>query len=141
MIGIYKTDILGRKGIDELVVACLYFVRSFSILSFWEVYSISYWTWVVEEGNFRRRNQSTHPKILLSATLGEVLVQNSNHQSYQSCLFHQIIHIISLSSPFGVSNPSYILRSVYTTSTDLSPAPANILPQPCRHFKRDEKFP
>ena len=129
------------------------------------VYSISYWPWGVEEGHFRRRNQSTTPKTLLSATLGEVLVQKGSHQSYQGYLFHQIIHILSLSSLFGVSIPSHLSRSGYTTAPDLAlapspapapdpspatdtapapvpaPAPAHLSPQPHYPLKRAEKCP
>ena len=94
-----------------------------------------------EEGNFRRRNQSTPPERLLSATLGEVLVQKASHQSYQGYLLHLIIQILSLSSPFGVSTPSHLSRSGYTPAPALAPAPAHILPQLRHPFKRAEKCP
>ena len=38
----------------------------------------------LEEGHLRRRKQPTPPEILLSATLGYVLVQKDSHQIYQS---------------------------------------------------------
>ena len=74
-------------------------------------------------------------------TLGEFLVQKASHKSYQGYLFHKIIQILSLSSPFGVSTTSHISRLGYTPAPDLAPAPSHLLPQPRRPFKRTEKCP
>ena len=105
------------------------------------VYSSSYWPWVVEEGHFRRRNQSTPPKILLSAALSEVIVQKSSHKIYQGYRLHKTIHILRLSSHFGVSTPLHISSSGYTLAQDLAPDPAHIFPQPHQPLKRAEKCP
>ena len=84
----------------------------------------------VEERHFRKSDQSTPPKRLLSAIIGEVLVQKASHKSYQGYLFHQIIHIMSLSSPFDVSTASHISRSGYTLA--VYPSPTRLFIQP-RH--------
>ena len=85
-----------------------------------------------EEVGFSRRNKSTALGRLLSATLGDVLVQKSSNQIYQGYLFHQIIQIIILSYPFVVSNPSHLSSSGYTPA--LSPALDHLLPQPNNTF-------
>ena len=100
------------------------------------VYSSSYWPWVVEEGHFRRRNQSTPPKILLSAALSEVIVQKSSHKIYQGYRLHKTIHILRLSSHFGVSTPLHISRSGDKPAPYLAPAPDHLLPQPNTSLKR-----
>ena len=105
------------------------------------VYSRSYWTWGVEVGHFRRSNQSTPTERLLSETIGEVLVQKAIHQSYHGYLIHQIIYIMSLSSPFAVSNPSHISRSGCTPAPALAPDTAHLFPQPHHPLKRAEKCP
>ena len=94
-----------------------------------------------EEGHFRRRNQSTPPERLLSATLGEVIVQKSSHQIYQGYILHKTIHILIISSPFSVPTPSHVSRSGYTPAPDLAPAPDHILPQPHHPLKSAEKCP
>ena len=98
-----------------------------------------------EEGHFRISNQSTPTEGLLSATLFEVLLQKFSNKSYQGYLLHRIIKILSLSSYFGVSNPSHIAGSGYTPAPALAPAPdpdpAHLLPQPCHPLKRAEKCP
>ena len=100
-----------------------------------------YQAYQYEEGKFRRRNQSTPPKIILSATLGEVLVQKASHHIYQGYLFHQIIHILILSSSSGFSTPSHLSSSGYTPDPALAPNPDHLLPQPHHPFKRADKCP
>ena len=86
-----------------------------------------------------RRKKYNPPERLLSATLGEVLVQETSHKSYQVYLLHQIIHILILSSPFGVSTPSNISSLGCTPASALSPAPAHLLPQLHHPLKMYEK--
>ena len=103
------------------------------------VYSSSYWNWGVEERHFRRRNQLTPTKRIFIATLGEVLLKKASHKSYQGYLLHQIIHIMILPYPFGVSTTSHISRSGYTPDPYLSPEPDQILPEPHNPLKRADK--
>ena len=49
--------------------------------------------------------------------------------------FIKIVQILSLSSTFGVSNPSHISRLGYTPDTDLAPDVDHLLPQKYHPFK------